>query len=876
MRKVFRRETIADELGVANARALLAVGIVVSILIMVAIFLPPISLLDRLSGGDGTSGQMVLLASGGSSTAAGLTIEVRSGALDSDVNVKVQQRNKGQKVEPLPQNIAAASAVFELTPAKPVNVPFSVVVTLDEPSRLEDNLDVFALQDGAWNWIAGAALSGDGQSARASLGNIPSALIVGRIATQQPSIAGWLPPKAGMDFVARDTVDVVNPLWHVVNDDGSLAGSLTALPSGKFAVYPTIQNQTAGVYSGETLNRILRADDVRQRHVTNIVNLAKSNQFGGVDINYQNIDPLLRDKFTAFVSDLATSLHREQRRISLVLPLPQKSSSGWDTGAYDWQALGKVADYVVIAAEPDQSLYSSRMPEVLAYATSQIDRRKLNLMASVLSHEKSKSGIKDLSLAEALDPLIKVEIKGNSKPAPGETIIIYSPNLMTDTGASGVLWNNDTKTVGFSYAGSDGQQTVWLENSFSLAFKLQYVKQFNLRGVSVQNLGDGAADKDIAAVLQVLKTTGSVPLSIPNDKTLSAQWKSSDGGLSPGGAGWTNWTAPNNPGATYTLTLSVSDGISSVSGARTLAVAVPATPTPTFTPTSTPRPATATPAPTIAAPSATARVGPTDTPPTPTTVPATATPVFQPGQAKYPGLSYGMQLDQGTNLPRALQMVKSAGFTWAKIQIRWDGVESSKGNINWGYLDGIVNQMSANGVRVLFSFTAAPRWSTPADYTDPGPPRDPQDLANFVGAIAAHYPGRVHAYEIWNEQNVFFEWGGRGKRLNATKYVELLKASYYAVKAADPNAVVVSGGLTPTGWNDGDTAYDDLVYMDMMYQAGVKDYCDAIGVHGNVVMPYAANLAAGANGDHGSFYFRRFEQIRDIMVKYGDQDKQMW
>ncbi|MDO8673095.1 MAG: hypothetical protein Q7O66_16930, partial [Dehalococcoidia bacterium] len=122
----------------------------------------------------------------------------------------------------------------------------------------------------------------------------------------------------------------------------------------------------------------------------------------------------------------------------------------------------------------------------------------------------------------------------------------------------------------------------------------------------------------------------------------------------------------------------------------------------------------------------------------------------------------------------------------------------------------------------------------------------------------------------------FFEWGGRGKRLNATKYVELLKASYYAVKAADPNAVVVSGGLTPTGWNDGDTAYDDLVYMDMMYQAGVKDYCDAIGVHGTVVMPYAANLAAGANGDHGSFYFRRFEQIRDIMVKYGDQDKQMW
>jgi len=138
---------------------------------------------------------------------------------------------------------------------------------------------------------------------------------------------------------------------------------------------------------------------------------------------------------------------------------------------------------------------------------------------------------------------------------------------------------------------------------------------------------------------------------------------------------------------------------------------------------------------------------------------------------------------------------------------------------------------NANGINVLLSVVKAPKWARPAGDTDQGPPADMNTYATFVGEMAQRYRGRVKAYEIWNEQNLYYEWGGRGRKLNAARYVELLRAAYNAIKANDPGAVVISGALTPTGYNDGDVAIDDRVYLEQMYQAGLARYCDAVGAH---------------------------------------------
>ena len=51
------------------------------------------------------------------------------------------------------------------------------------------------------------------------------------------------------------------------------------------------------------------------------------------------------------------------------------------------------------------------------------------------------------------------------------------------------------------------------------------------------------------------------------------------------------------------------------------------------------------------------------------------------------------------------------------------------------------------------------------------------------------------------------------------------------IKAADPRAIVVSAGLSPTSVHNGVTSIDDRAYLHAMYEAGLAYACDAIGSH---------------------------------------------
>ncbi|GEM_PF-3584926 len=258
-----------------------------------------------------------------------------------------------------------------------------------------------------------------------------------------------------------------------------------------------------------------------------------------------------------------------------------------------------------------------------------------------------------------------------------------------------------------------------------------------------------------------------------------------------------------------------------------------------------------------------------------------------PSTTSLGGLGYGMQLDPGTEYPRSLRMLTSAGFNWAKIQVRWEDMEHQQGNIDWGSTDMVVNQTGAAGVKLLFSVATAPGWSRPgADLSVAGPPADLNTYANFLKALASRYQGRVQAYEIWNEQNLAREWGGTGQQ-SAARYAEMLRLAHGAIKSVDPGAAVITGALTPAGTVDlgqGPLAIDDVEFFRQMYQAGIKGYFDAVGVHpsgfNNSPDADPRNAAVlsqpGSFHGHRSFYYRNFERYREIMVQNGDSSKQLW
>ena len=175
---------------------------------------------------------------------------------------------------------------------------------------------------------------------------------------------------------------------------------------------------------------------------------------------------------------------------------------------------------------------------------------------------------------------------------------------------------------------------------------------------------------------------------------------------------------------------------------------------------------------------------------------------------------------------------------WIKQQVRWEDIEPSPGQYNWGVLDVSLALAAEYNTKVMLSVVTAPDWARDpnnpylADEHKEGPPVDPQTYANFLLTLLYRYPGQIHAVEVWNEMNLDREWASING-LSAENYVTLLRTAYTAIKSVDPGVIVISGALSPTGVNNGQTVYDDFVYMDMLIAAGLLDTTDCVGAHHN-------------------------------------------
>ena len=229
---------------------------------------------------------------------------------------------------------------------------------------------------------------------------------------------------------------------------------------------------------------------------------------------------------------------------------------------------------------------------------------------------------------------------------------------------------------------------------------------------------------------------------------------------------------------------------------------------------------------------------------------------------------------------RDLTLIQEMGFTWVKQQFAWRDIEGvAKGQFDWYRADDVVRRANNRKLKLIARLDRQPFWSQPPD-AEPlvnAPPAHLQDFADFCFAIADRYRGKIAAYQVWNEPNLAREWGNQ--KPDPKAYVELLKACYTAIKRADPSALVISAAPAPTGtWTD--AVMPDDMFIEQMYQAGAAPYFDLLGVHapGFKAPPEAAPDEVAASPDLGGqrfFCFRRVEDLRAIMVKYGDADKQV-
>lgn len=260
-----------------------------------------------------------------------------------------------------------------------------------------------------------------------------------------------------------------------------------------------------------------------------------------------------------------------------------------------------------------------------------------------------------------------------------------------------------------------------------------------------------------------------------------------------------------------------------------------------------------------------------------TTDPFMASAVIDP---PFQSLTYGIQAFlwwDPTEAALRLDQIRTMVFSHVKQTFAWEDIEPVRGEWHLEAADRIVDEVEKRGMSLVARLTDTPEWAFSADL-DPdtfvdAPPTDFADYANFCGTIATRYAGRIAAYQVWNEPNLSREWGGRPP--DAAGYVGLLKACSEAIRAADPDAIIISAGLAPTGTFDA-TAIPDDVYLQRMYDAGFQQYVDVVGVHApGYSNPELSPGEAQRQGSQRFFTFRRIEDLRKIMVANGDAARQM-
>ncbi len=868
-----------------------AIYALAAILLLCGLWLPPISLGNRLFH----LNYPLVTANGGSVQADnGATLTIPQGALTGKLRLLMTAVDPGdpaaskgpiaEALKVVPANLQVLGPLYRFdahggqpqTAALAAPMPNGLGADgLDTPT---DALDLYAWTGTAWEWLPSATLA-DTAQVKATLSGVPQLVAFMESKPQGLQIGVSAPDIAAVNAAPLDLASELYIAGLSLGADGSVTGEITLDEApDKLTVLPILSNRVNDVVHADWVANLIESDEARTAHIAAIVEAVERGGYRGVSLQYEAIDASLREPFTTFVAELAGRLHDGGRLLAVRVDEPKPTAEGgWDTAGYDWAALGRVADMLRIPVLNDIDAYGpdGAMEQCLRQTVNVVDRQKIQLVVSANSIDRVGDTLRALCYGDALSLASQqLVVEDDNVVLPGETLSVRVANL-----ASG-LQETEAGQVWFAYKDSSGKEhKVWIEDASSIAPKLTLAKQFRLRGVTIDDLAGTANDARIWETVRVNRTPAGRGEPAPTVAEAPAQrysvvWKvqSEDGqvveeGVSPIDQPVVNWKAVDAPGD-YVLTVAISEdgGQTALGSASSVEVLIP-TPTPSPSPTPT------------AAPTAAPKPGGSAAPP-----PVSAPP---PAPAGRVGFGYGIQVDMLSdgNHDNILGHVQALGFGWIKQQVEWFRFNPAPGQYDWGGLDRIVDNASARGIRVMFSVCKAPAWARPGDddKSVAGPPADPNTYAEFMKAMADRYKGRVQAYEIWNEQNLWYEWGGRGGRLNAGNYVRLLSAAYHAIKSVDPGAIVISGALTPTGVNDGDIAIDDQTYLRQMYDAGLRGVCDAIGAHpsGYNNPPDAdwrtwSDPTTGRAKGHPSWFFRStMEGYRNTMVAYGDAGKRI-
>lgn len=232
-----------------------------------------------------------------------------------------------------------------------------------------------------------------------------------------------------------------------------------------------VRNMFGGDFSAELAGRVLANPVYRRNLIDSLMNLMIQAGYEGISIDFEFIPPPQRYDFITFLTDLKRALGNRLLHVN-VHAKTEDVPTNRIIGAYDYQAIGQVADIVAVmtmdygypTGPPNPVSPLWWMEQVVQYSVSVINPRKLQIAFPLYGY--------DWRLPENETTALSV---------------LSAQNLAISAGVL-IQFDMMAKTPFYFYNTATATHVVWFEDIRSYLNKYQLVARYNLLGITFWQL----------------------------------------------------------------------------------------------------------------------------------------------------------------------------------------------------------------------------------------------------------------------------------------------------------------------------------------------------------------------------------------------------
>lgn len=300
-------------------------------------------------------------------------------------------------------------------------------------------------------------------------GNVSNVLDAGYDSSTAGIQMGWMYNGSAKQYISYAKTAGLNtlvPRWYYIESTGSVSDStdqelLKWAQLNGHKVWGMLGNRS----NAEVTHQMLSNANSRRSAVNTLAGYVVKYKLNGINVDFENVLPEDRYNLTAFIRELSAEL----RRRGAVTSIDVSPDLGTDwTAAFDYAALGKSADYVVLMGYDEHWGGSPRAGSVssLPWLSSAVDKLLTQVPASK---------------AVIALPLYTREWRFNPVVGSEEISLIEQGRRIRNQSAS-LVWNDDVGQYEASYTRSGLQRKIWTEDARSLSVKHSMVEDRHTAG----------------------------------------------------------------------------------------------------------------------------------------------------------------------------------------------------------------------------------------------------------------------------------------------------------------------------------------------------------------------------------------------------------